>query len=87
LRTTDGGETWTTVPTNLNVTLLSIQFASDKEGWVIGRTGTILKSTDEGQTWVREESTTRQNLYSLYFNKKIGWAVGGGGIVLRYERQ
>jgi photosystem II stability/assembly factor-like uncharacterized protein len=54
---------------------------------VIGRTGTILKSTDEGQTWVREESTTRQNLYSLYFNKKIGWAVGGGGIVLRYERQ
>jgi photosystem II stability/assembly factor-like uncharacterized protein len=87
LRTTDGGETWTTIPTNLNVTLLSIQFASDDEGWAIGRTGTILKSTDEGKTWVREESTTRQNLYSLYFNKKIGWAVGGGGVVLRYERQ
>jgi len=86
LRTTDGGETWTTIPTNVNVTLLSIQFASDDEGWAIGRTGTILKSTDEGKTWVKDESTTRQNLYSIYFNKKIGWVVGGGGIVLRYER-
>jgi photosystem II stability/assembly factor-like uncharacterized protein len=86
LRTTDGGETWTAIPTNLNVTLLSIQFASDNEGWAIGRTGTILRSNDEGKTWVREELTTRQNLYSLYFNKKIGWVVGGGGIVLRYER-
>src|ERR1041384_1737523 len=86
LRTTDGGETWTTIPTNVNVTLLSIQFVNDDEGWVIGRTGTILRSRDEGRTWTREESTTRQNLYSINFNKKIGWAVGGGGMVLRYER-
>ena len=86
LRTTDGGESWTTIATNLNVTLLRIQFVNDEEGWAIGRTGTILKSNDEGKTWTREESTTRQNLYSLYFNKKIGWVVGGGGIVLRYER-
>ena len=86
LRTADGGETWTTIPTNVNVTLLSIQFVDDDEGWAIGRAGTILKSTDEGKTWVREESTTKQNLYSINFNKKIGWVVGGAGIVLRYER-
>ena len=86
LRTSDGGESWVTIPTDLNVTLLSIQFVSDDEGWAIGRTGTILRSKDEGKTWVKEESTTRQNLYSLYFNKKIGWVVGGAGTVLRYER-
>lgn len=86
LRTSDGGETWSAIPSNTNVTLLSIQFASDSEGWAIGRGGTILKSTDEGKTWAREESTTKQNLYSVYFNKKIGWVVGGAGIVLRYER-
>lgn len=85
LRTTDGGESWITIPTNVNVTLLSIRFLSDEEGLAIGRTGTILRSKDEGKTWVREDSTTRQNLYSLNFNKKIGWVVGGGGIVLRYE--
>ena len=86
LRTTDGGESWTTIPTNIDVTLLSIQFANDEEGWAIGRSGTILRSNDEGKTWVREESTTKQNLYSLNFNKKIGWVVGGAGVVLRYER-
>lgn len=86
LRTTDGGETWAVIPTNVNVTLLSIQFVNDDEGWAIGRGGTILRTSDEGKTWVKQESTTRQNLYSLNFNKKIGWAVGGEGIVLRYER-
>ena len=86
LRTTNGGETWTIIPTNVNVTLLSIRFLNDDEGWAIGRSGTILRSSDEGRTWVRQESTTRQNLYSLNFNKKIGWVVGGAGVALRYER-
>jgi len=86
LRTTDGGETWTTIPTNVNVTLLSIQFLNDDEGWAIGRSGVILRSNDEGKTWAREDSTTKQNLYSLNFNKKIGWVVGGAGMGLRYER-
>jgi len=86
LRTTNGGETWTPIPTNVNVTLLSIQFLNDDEGWAIGRGGVILRSSDEGKTWVRQDSTTKQNLYSLNFNKKIGWVVGGAGIGLRYER-
>jgi photosystem II stability/assembly factor-like uncharacterized protein len=86
LRTTDGGETWTVVPTNVNVTLLSVQFLDDDEGWAIGRGGTILRTSDEGKTWVKQESTTKQNLYSINFNKKIGWVVGGAGVVLRYDR-
>jgi photosystem II stability/assembly factor-like uncharacterized protein len=86
LRTTDGGDTWAPVPTNVKVTLLSVQFLNDDEGWAIGRSGTILRSSDQGRTWTQQASTTKQNLYSLHFNKKIGWAVGGEGIVLRYER-
>src|ERR1044072_647893 len=86
LRTTDGGDTWSIVPTNVNVTLLSVQFLNDDEGWAIGRGGTILRSGDQGRSWTQQSSTTKQNLYSLHFNKKIGWAVGGEGIILRYER-
>jgi photosystem II stability/assembly factor-like uncharacterized protein len=85
LRTTDGGETWSVVPTNVNVTLLSVQFLNDDEGWAIGRGGTILRSSDEGKTWVRQELPTKQNLYSINFNKKIGWVVGAAGMVLRYD--
>ena len=86
LRTSDGGETWAPVTTNVKVTLLSVQFLNDEEGWAIGRAGTILRSGDQGRSWTQQASTTKQNLYSLHFNKKIGWAVGGEGIVLRYER-
>jgi photosystem II stability/assembly factor-like uncharacterized protein len=86
LRTTDGGETWTSIPTNVDATLLSIQFLNDDEGWAVGRGGVILRSNDGGKTWLKENSTTKQNLYSLNFNKKIGWVVGGAGMGLRYER-
>lgn len=87
LRTTDGGETWTAVPTNVQATLLSVRFLNDDDGWAIGRGGTILRTSDQGRSWIIQQSTTRQNLYSLNFNKKIGWAVGGEGIILRYEEQ
>jgi photosystem II stability/assembly factor-like uncharacterized protein len=85
LRTSDGGETWVPAATNVKVTLLSVQFLNDDDGWAIGRGGTILRSGDQGRTWTAQTATTKQNLYSLHFNKKIGWAVGGEGIVLRYE--
>jgi len=87
LRTSDGGETWTAAPTNVKVTLLSVQFTSDDEGWAVGRGGTILRTSDQGRSWVQQQSTTKENLYSLNFYKKIGWAVGGAGIILRYERE
>ncbi len=87
LRTIDGGETWTTVPTNVQATLLSVRFLNDDDGWAIGRGGTILRTSDQGRSWIIQQSTTKQNLYSLNFNKKIGWAVGGAGIILRYEQQ
>jgi len=86
LRTVDGGEIWTPVASNVNVTMLSIQFLNDDDGWAIGRAGTILRSEDTGLTWLKQEATTKQNLYALHFNKKIGWAVGGDGTILRYER-
>ena len=86
LRTTDGGQTWAAVITNTKVTILSVQFLNDDDGWAIGRGGTILSTEDQGRTWIQQDSTTKQNLYALYFNKKIGWAVGGDGILLRYEK-
>ena len=86
LRTVDGGATWDPVTIAVKSTLLSVQFLGEDQGWAVGRGGTILRSGDGGRSWVQQESSTKQNLYALYFNKKIGWAVGGDGIMLRYER-
>jgi photosystem II stability/assembly factor-like uncharacterized protein len=86
LRTSDGGGSWIAVNTNVKATLLSVQFVNDDDGWAVGRGGTILRTGDQGVTWLKQESTTKQNLYALNFNKKIGFAVGGSGTLLRYER-
>jgi photosystem II stability/assembly factor-like uncharacterized protein len=86
LRTTDGGETWTAVRSPARTTLLSVKFVNDEEGWAVGRGGVIVRTGDGGQTWVQQESKTRQHLYALFFDKKTGWAVGGDGLVFRYER-
>jgi photosystem II stability/assembly factor-like uncharacterized protein len=86
LRTSDGGNTWTPVVVKTRSTLLNVQFVGDDNCWAVGRSGTILRTDDAGLTWIEQESGTKQNLYGLYFVKKIGWAVGGDGMLLRYEQ-
>jgi photosystem II stability/assembly factor-like uncharacterized protein len=85
LRTTDGGATWTPVTIRTRSTLLNVQFVSDSNCWAVGRGGTILRTDDGGQTWIEQESGTKENLYGLNIVKKTGWAVGGGGLLLRYD--
>jgi photosystem II stability/assembly factor-like uncharacterized protein len=85
LRTLDSGVTWTPVAISSRSTLLNVQYVNDDHCWAVGRSGAILRSDDGGLTWIEQESGTKQNLYSLYLVKKIGWAVGGGGMLLRYE--
>ena len=85
LRTLDSGITWMPVVVSARATLLNVQYVNDDHCWAVGRSGTILRSDDGGLTWIEQESGTKQNLYSLYLVKKIGWAVGGGGMLLRYE--
>jgi len=86
LLTNDGGQSWFTVRSPVRSTLLSVQFVNNEDGWIVGRGGVILRSEDGGRSWLQQESTTKQNLYALFFEKKNGWAVGGDGLILRYER-
>jgi len=86
LRTADGGLSWTPVEIQKRSTLLNVQFVNDKEGWAVGRAGTILRTDDGGATWLEQESGTKEHLYGLIFVKKVGWAVGGDGMLLRYQQ-
>lgn len=86
LKTSDGGSTWSAVKTNVPGTLLSVEFVNEDEAWAVGRGGTILRTGDGGSSWVKQEASGAQNLYALQFQKKIGWAVGSNGLILRYER-
>ena len=89
LRTNDGGRTWARVrsgPAGASATLLSVAFVNRDEGWIAGRRGLILRSSDGGRTWIAQESGTAQHLFALFFRGKNGWAVGGDGTILQYER-
>ena len=64
--------------------LISVSFPSAKEGWACGRWGTILHSTDGGQTWVRQQGGTDYTLTSISFvDSRNGWVVGDGGTILQ----
>lgn len=86
VRTVDGGRNWSPADCPARSTLLSVQFINEDEGWVVGRAGVILRSSNGGRTWIEQESGTKQNLYALFISKKSAWAVGGDGLILRYER-
>jgi photosystem II stability/assembly factor-like uncharacterized protein len=86
MRTENGGRNWERVATNVNNTLLRVIFTDDKNGFVAGRGGLIMRSEDKGKSWIKQESKTTEPLYGLFMEKKYGWAVGGRGLILRYQK-
>ena len=65
-------------------TLNSIRFINNNTGWAVGNTGTILKTTDAGTSWLRISSGTFNNLQSVFFVDSIsGWVAGDNGTILR----
>lgn len=47
----DFGKRWEGLPTGQQVPLNAIQFIDDQNGWAVGELGTILGTTDGGQSW------------------------------------
>jgi photosystem II stability/assembly factor-like uncharacterized protein len=65
---------------------MRVDFADDKNGWIVGYNGNILRSGDKGKTWIRQDSGSKDKLYGLYMDKKYGWAVGANGLLLHYKK-
>ncbi|HQU82855.1 MAG TPA: YCF48-related protein [Pyrinomonadaceae bacterium] len=86
LRTEDGGNFWRSVRTSYQSTFMRVDFADDKNGWIVGYDGTILRSNDKGKNWTKQESKITDRLYGLYMTKKYGYAVGGNGMILQYQK-
>ena len=57
--------------------------ADGREGWAVGDAGTIMHTTDAGNTWAAQVSRTTANLNSVSFpHPDSGWAVGNFGTLL-----
>ena len=74
---------WSTVQ-SLGTSLIDMTFVDAQTGWAVGTAGTVLKTTDRGETWVTQSSGTTQALRNVFFlDHQTGWVVGDGGTVLR----
>jgi photosystem II stability/assembly factor-like uncharacterized protein len=52
--------------------------------YAAGNYGTILKSTDTGQTWALLNSSSTNNLNAIFFTSaNIGYAAGQGGVIFK----
>src|SRR5262249_53124258 len=50
----DFGDHWELQPTGSKLPIHALQFVDDKAGWAVGELGTVLATTDGGQTWVAQ---------------------------------
>jgi len=82
LKTTDGGTTWTSIaglPLPGTVKPLSVDFVDRSLGWIGCSDGSVYKSTDHGNTWVKLTVPLTAPVTSLKFiSSKTGWVCGRG---------
>ena len=65
----DGGRTWNSSPTGVNVAIQSIRFVDPVNGFAVGELGTILTTNDSGATWmVQRSGGTRVALLGIFEN-------------------
>ena len=81
VHTTDGGQTYDiqTNPTDPDIKLNCVSFATDQQGIAVGLAGTILYTSDGGQNWeIRPYNSDSWTSVSLNQSGKA-WAVGYTG--------
>ncbi len=88
LKSLDGGYSWTQTKTNVKEILFDISFFDDKRGFAVGWNGTIIATTNSGDSWYKvnseEKGADRNYLKSIDVNDRgYGLIVGGDGTILR----
>ena len=85
LHTEDGGRHWVnqTNPTATDV-FTDVKFANATTGCIVGRYGTILRTTNGGDTWVQVSSGITSGLDSVVLRRSgTGYAFGSAGRMLK----
>jgi photosystem II stability/assembly factor-like uncharacterized protein len=87
IKTTDGGSTWNNQTAGIrDFQLNSVFFINENVGWIAGDMGKIFTTTNGGENWIEQNSTTTESLWSVNFvNADTGCAVGVNGTILKTE--
>lgn len=83
--TTTAFADWSLLNSGTSADLLAVDFPFDATtGFAVGRNGTILKTTNAGNSWKKQKSRTRKRLSDVAFvTNDIGFVVGDDGKFLK----
>ncbi len=69
---------WTVKTSGTSNNLNGVYFISSLKGWAVGENGTILNTTDGGETWSFQTGASPYNLRDVLFVSGKGWIAGHG---------
>ncbi len=71
-----GQKHWRQIAQPTSNNLLKVYFLNNDTGWVVGREGTILKTTDAGMSWQQQHSNVTTDINDIFMvNERVGWAL------------
>ena len=87
IRTGDGGQNWQYEYIGIWGEPRAVSFRTEREAWVpLGFAGTMMRTTDSGQTWTESYSPDTTAMYDVVFLDSLtGFMVGGKGTILQYR--
>jgi len=68
--------TWERLNSLTSENLNSVYFVDSSYGWAAGNLGTIIHTSNGGDSWIIQDSKTENNILDIFFlNHDLGWAV------------
>jgi photosystem II stability/assembly factor-like uncharacterized protein len=75
--TQDAGQSWSRQHSGTTAYLTAVTFIDEQNGWAVGTSGTVLKTTNGGRWWTVHSGCESCDLNEvLFFDDRNGWAVG-----------
>ena len=69
-------EGWAKIPSPTNKILGNLYFIDAQTGWAAGEDGTIIHTSNGGDSWIVQNSTVQTFIVDIFFiNKNLGWAL------------
>lgn len=75
---------WVSLNSGATVNLNSVHFVDENNGFVVGESGTVLKTTNGGMSWNSTTTSPAENLNAVhFFNVNEGVIAASGGVIFR----
>lgn len=85
----DAGESWDYFEIGIPGRAFAMSFRNENEGWaVVPQSEVFVTTFDYGYTWTPFTTPDSTQLYDIFFTDSItGYAVGDGGVIVKYKYQ